>query len=187
MWLKHDPVDHVIRIGLCCGSSTVPNIFPVYDLVDRVWYFDVRAQELAFWDNWEAGSGNVPWVQVGGGVDDGQLYQVNYGTADVTTAIESYVRIELNGAGDYLNLLWFVLQCKVQTGNLTFTTYQNNIAKDSLTLSMAAEYSTQAVRRHLLSLNIVDQQISLKISNSSTTETFTLYNTGLEAKRWLNR
>jgi hypothetical protein len=187
MWLKHDPVDHVIRIGLCCGSSTVPNIFPVYDLVDRVWYFDVRAQELAFWDNWEAGSGNVPWVQVGGGVDDGQLYQVNYGTADVTTAIESYVRIELNGAGDYLNLLWFVLQCKAQTGNLTLTTYQNNIAKDSLTLSMAAEYSTQAVRRHLLSLNIVDQQISLKISNSSTTETFTLYNTGLEAKRWLNR
>jgi len=187
MWLKHDPVDHVIRIGLCCGSSTTPNVFPVYDLVDRVWYFDVRAQELAFWDNWEAGSGNVPWVQVGGGVDDGQLYQVNYGTADVSTAIESYVQIELHGAGQYLDLLWFMLQCKAQTGNLTFTTYANGILKDTVTLSMAAELTNEIVRRHLLSLNIVSQHISLRIYNSSTTETFTLYHTGLEAKIWQRR
>jgi hypothetical protein len=187
MWLKHDPVDHVLRLGLACGSSTVPNYFPVYDLSDRCWYFDVRAQELAFWENWEAGSGNVPWVQVGGGVDDGQLYQVNYGTADVSSAIASYIQIELTGAGHYLDLLSFVLQCKAQTGNLTFTTYKNTIAKDTITLSMAAEYSTQEVRRHLISLNVIDQLISLRIYNSSTTESFTLYSVGLEARQWRNR
>jgi hypothetical protein len=52
---------------------------------------------------------------------------------------------------------------------------------------MAAEYSTQEVRRHLISLNVIDQLISLRIYNSSTTESFTLYSVGLEARQWRNR
>jgi hypothetical protein len=80
-----------------------------------------------------------------------------------------------------------MLQCKAQTGNLTLTTYANGIAKDTITLSMAAEVTNEIVRRHLLSLNIVSQHITLKISNSSTTESFTLYHTGLEAKIWQRR
>jgi hypothetical protein len=188
MWLKHDPIDHVVRIGLVSGSTaTTPNVFPVYDLVDRVWYFDVRAQELSFWENVDAGSGNVPIAQVGGGVDDGTLYVVNSGTADVSTAIDSYVRIELNGQGHYLDLLQFMIQTIARTGNITFTTYQNGIEKDSLTLSMAAEVTSQEIRRHLLSLNVIDQHIALKIQNSSTTESMTILNTGVEARIWVNR
>lgn len=188
MWLKHDPLDHVLRLGLVCGgSATTPNIFPVYDLISRQWYFDVRAQELSFWDNVEAGSGDVPIVQLGGGVDDGTLYQVNYGTADVSTAIDTYVRVEFPGYGQYIDLLQFMLTCVAQTGNITFTTYQNNIEKDSLTLSMAAEYSTQEIRRHLLSLNVIDQQVAVKIQNSSTTESMTLMAVGAEMKVWQNR
>jgi hypothetical protein len=188
MWLKHDPVDHVLRLGLVCGAgAATPNVFPVYDLVSRCWYFDVRAQELAFWESVDAASGNAPFVQIGGGTDDGFLYQVNYGTADVATAIDSYVTIELSGLGLYLDLLWFVVQCKAQTGTLTLYTYANGILKDTVAFDMAAEVATQEVRRHLQSLNVISQHVSLKLDNSSTTESMNLYSVGLEAKLWRNR
>lgn len=189
MWLKHDPIDHVIRIGLVCGgSATTPNVFPVYDLISRQWYFDVRAQELSFWENVEAATGDVAIVQYGGGVDDGQLYQVNYGTADVSTAIDTFVRIEFPGYGQYIDFLQFVLTCKAQSaGDITLTTYQNNIAKDTITLSMVAERTSDEIRRHLLSLNIVDQHVSVKIQNSSASDSLTLMAIGAEIKLWLNR
>lgn len=189
MWLKHDPVDHVIRIGLVSGSTaTVPNVFPVYDLVDRVWYFDVRAQALSFWENVEAGSGQFPVTQVAGGTADGTVYQVNYGTADVDTAIDTYIRMEFSGAGQYFALLQFMLQCMAQSsGNITLTTYQNNISKDTLTLSMIADLTNREIRRHLLSLNVIDQLISVKIQNSSATESMSLLNVGAEIRIWVNR
>jgi hypothetical protein len=189
MWLKHDPIDHVLRLGLVCGASaTTPNVFPVYDLVSRAWYFDVRAQELSFWENVEAGSGDSIITQIGGGVDDGQLYQVNYGTADVSTAIDTYIRIEFPGYGQYVDFLQFMLTCKVQSaGDITITTYQNNIAKDTITLSMTAERTNDDIRRHLLSLNIVDQHVAVKIQNSSATDSMTIMAVGAEIKTWLNR
>jgi hypothetical protein len=189
MWLKHDPIDHVLRIGLVSGSTaTTPNIFPVYDLVDRTWYFDVRAQELSFWENVDAGSGTSAIAQVGGGVDDGTLYVVNTGTVDVDQAIDSYITYEFPGSGHYLALLWLMIQCKAQSaGNMTVTTAQNGITKDTLTLSMIAEATGQETRRHLLSLNLVDQHISVKIQNSSTTDSMSLYNVGAEIRVWTNR
>jgi hypothetical protein len=162
-------------------------LFPVYDLVDRVWYFDVRAQELSCWENVEAGSGNTSFVQIGGGVDDGTLYQTNYGAQDVTTAIDTYLRIEFPGYGQYMDLLQFMFTCVAQTGTITLSTYQNNIAKDSVSLSSAAEYSTQEIRRHLLSLNVVDQHVAVKLDNTSTTEGMTLMAAGVEIKLWQNR
>lgn len=188
MWLKHDPIDHVVRMGLVCGASaTTPNVFPVYDLVTRNWYFDVRGQNLSFWENWEAGSGTSAYVQVAGGVADGFLYQTNVGTADVSTAINTYIQVELPGYGQYVDLTWLLLTCKAQTGNITLTTYQNNIAKDSVSLSMAAEYSTQEIRRHFKSLNVLDQQVSVRLANSSTTESMTLMALGVQLKLWENR
>ena len=189
MWLKHDPVDHVIRIGLVSGASaTVPNVFPVYDLITRQWYFDVRAQALSFWENVDSGAAGSTFTQIAGGVADGLLYQVNYGTADVSTAIDTYIRMEFSGRGHYLALLWFMIQCVAKaTGNITLTTYQNGIQKDQLTLSMAAEVTNQEIRRHLLSLNVVDQHIALKIQNSSATDTITVMNVGVEMRVWLNR
>lgn len=188
MWLKHDPVDHVLRLGLVCGSSaTTPNVFPVYDLITRNWYFDVRGQNLSFWENWEAGSGTAAYVQVAGGVADGLLYQTNVGTADVAAAIETYIRMEFPGYGQYMDLTWFLLSCVAQTGNVTMATYANNIAKDTLTLSMEAEYSTQSIRRHLMSLNVLDQHVAVKLSNSSATESMTLLTAGVQIKLWESR
>lgn len=188
MWLKHDPIDHVLRIGLVCGASaTTPNVFPVYDLIDKCWYFDVRAQELSFWENVDSGSGNYPITQIGGGVDDGILYQVNYGTADVSTAIETYITAEIPGYGEYLDLLWMSLTCKAQTGTITVTPYKNGIAETAISLDSAAEVATQEVKRNMLSVNYVDQHLALKISNSSATESMTLMTLGLEVRKWINR
>jgi len=78
MWLEHDVSGGLIRIGLVSGSSaTTPNVFPVLDLVDKTWSFDTPAQELSCMLNVDAESGDVATVQVGGGVDDGYVYQLN--------------------------------------------------------------------------------------------------------------
>ena len=77
-WIEFDSAENVLRLGLVSGgSATLPNIFPVYDLVDQVWYFDSPAQELSCMAEVEAASGNVPVVQLGGGIDDGFIYQLN--------------------------------------------------------------------------------------------------------------
>ena len=77
MWLTYDSAYNVIRLGLVSGSSaTLPNVFPVFDLTDKTWSFDSLAQELSCAIEMGAGSGNIPVVQVGGGIDDGDRKSV---------------------------------------------------------------------------------------------------------------
>jgi len=187
-WVKYDPTYNVLRVGIVSGdTATKPNVFLVYDLTDNVWYFDSLAQELSCAENMGAASGDYEYVQLGGGIDDGTVYILNTGTADVTTAIDSYIQIELNAGGQWLDLLWLMLQEKAQTGTVVVYTYQNGILKDTISLNSAAEIATQEARRHFLSLNVKDPTISVKIQNSSATESFDPLNVGLEVKIWDNR
>jgi hypothetical protein len=130
MWLKYDSTFNVIRIGLVSGSSaTECNVFPVYDIVDGTWSFDVLAQALACMEEIEAGSGNVTLLQVGGGVDDGFVYQLNTGRDDVDTAIDGYGIMEIDGEGSVISLTEIILRMKKNTGNCRLTLYEDGVAQ----------------------------------------------------------
>jgi len=175
------------------GSFTIypasPNVFPVFDLADKTWAFDDLAQTLGCMAEVEALSGNTPTVQVGGGVGDGFVYQLNYGTNDVGTAIVSHSIMELDANGEYFNLRRLMLRCKAQTGNIELTITQNDLATAVVakTLSMTAERTGQTIRRHLIPLNLTDQHLSIKIEQDGVSEEMSLLDIGFEVAVWENR
>lgn len=182
MWIEHDPTDNVLRIGLVSGSSaTVPNIFPVFDLVDKTWSFDTPAQELSCIVNVDAASGNIQILQYGGGIDDGKVYQLNYGTDDVSTAIDAYATIEINYLQYWLQLRRLILTVKSQSaGNVTITPYRNGVSGTGFDLSMIAGLSGEEFKRHLIGTDIQNSQISLKFQNAIASQELYLLKLGLE-------
>lgn len=181
MWLKYDSTYGVVRLGLVSGSSaTLPNVFPVYDVKDKTWSFDSLAQELSCMTEVEGGSGAIPVSQVGGGIDDGFVYLLNYGTNDVSTAIDSYVTPEIDGKGEILSIKEILLRAKVQSaGNITVTPSRNSIADTAFTLSQTAETATQTIRRHRKAINLTGQHISFKIQHNTASESCHLLDMGL--------
>ncbi|KKM93376.1 hypothetical protein LCGC14_1209040 [marine sediment metagenome] len=190
MWLKYDSIYKVLRLGLVTGTSaTVPNTFPIYDLIDRVWYFDKIEQELSCIEEVEAGSGDVITVYVGGGVDDGTIYNLNSGLNDVSTAISSLVTLELDGTGEAVTLWDLIVRCKAQAaGSLKLTIKANSIAKvsDKL-LSMVAEITNQTIRRHRMNLNVQDPHISITIKHDTVSETAHFFDLGVNTTQWTLR
>jgi hypothetical protein len=188
-WLAYDSSENVIRIGLVTTKTgTTPNVFPVYDLIDNVWYFDSLAQEFACMcecsaEAAKADTTNVPVVQVGGGTDDGFVYLSNYGTNDVTTAIDGYVQMELNAYGEYVLLREMIIRmaAEASAGNLDITITKNNLSGVAKTAySMVAETTDHLVRRHRIDTNITDQLISLKFQSDGSSESLSLYDLSLK-------
>jgi len=191
-WLAYDSSENVIRIGLATAGALVPNIFPVFDLIDNVWYFDSLAQPLSCMCECSAGSAkaagggsvDAPIIQLGGatggGTDDGFVYLLNYGTNDVSTAIDSYVQMELNAFGEYMLLREMLVRAKAQTGNLDITITKNALSGVAKTAySTAAETTSHIVRRHRINTNITDQLISLKFQGDGASESLSLYDLAL--------
>ena len=185
-WMEHDSADNILRIGLCCGSSaTECNVFPVFDLVNKCFYFDSLGQNLSCMTEVEAGSGDISVLQYGGGTDDETVYRLNTGTDDIdtggtTTPIDAYVTIELNRYGLWLYLRELLLRIKVQiVGDITITPYCNTRAQTAFTLGMLAKTIGDATRRHRVGLNVQDQNISLKIQNDTEAESMALLEYGL--------
>jgi len=189
MWLEYDSAFNVIRVGLVSGSSaTMPNIFPVFDLTDKVWYFDELAQELSCMTEIEAGSGNIPVLQVGGGIDDGLVYLLNTGTNDVSTGIDSFITMELNAAGEYLLLQEVMLQMEAQNhGDISIEFTKNSIQAGSKSLPMTPDLPLQSVRRHRFQMNIEDQNISMKIKNDGIDEDMQLLSLGVKTSLYKGR
>ena len=181
MWLAYDSAYNVIRVGLVCGTSaTVPNVFLVFDLKDKVWSYDSLGQPLSCMTEASAASGNVPVLQLGGGCADGTVYLLNFGDNDVATAIDSYATMELTGRGQVIQLREMILRMKTQTaGNVTLTPSLNGVAQTAITLAMTAELTNQIIRRHRIPLNLVDQHISLKIQHNTASESLYLEDFGL--------
>lgn len=99
-WIGYDSSCGVLRVGLVTGASaTVPNTFLVYDLATGGWSYDSLAQELGCHVECESGSGALPILQIGGGVDDGLVYMLNYSNNDNGTAITSNIKLELDAMG----------------------------------------------------------------------------------------
>lgn len=136
MWLEYDSAHNVIRIGLVSGtSSTTPNVFPVYDVLDGTWSFDSFEQDISCVAEIEADSGAVPILQIAGGADDGFIYQSNYGLNDVSTAIDAYCTVELNAKGLEVLLREFILRLKKNEGGCTVTPYLDGVAQTAITIT----------------------------------------------------
>lgn len=189
MWLEHDTQDNVIRIGLVSGSSaTVPNIFPVLDLVTKTWSFDTPTQELSCFANVAAGSGETVIAQVAGGVDDGTVYQCNYGKNDISIGIDASLRFELSDGGQVLNLEELLLIAKaIESGNAIIQIYSNNIADGSTAVGIFAGLGGQSVRRHRLPIDRTAELLSVKIGNGKKDEELYLLEAGFLVNLWLNR
>jgi len=135
MWLTHDSTYNVLRIGLVSGSTaTECNIFPVYDLTDKCWYFDVLSQPFSCVTDIQAGSGDVTVLQMAGGSGDGYIYQSNYGDDDVDQAIDSYITMELDGSGALLDLRELIVRIKSGQGNLTVTPTVDGVDQNTKTI-----------------------------------------------------
>jgi len=168
--------------------SKFPNLYPVFDLTDKVWYFDVLQQSLSCLKEIEAGSGQLPITQIGGGVADGQVYITNSGTNDVSTLISSYIDVTINSEGKWLVLDELVLRCKVQSaGNITVTTYQNDVQKDSFTLAMTAEVTNDVTRRHRESLNVQGSLITVRLAHATASQSMELQDLGFGVQEWEGR
>jgi len=189
MWLVYDSAYGVIRIGLVSGSlATKANIFPVYDLADKTWSFDELGQSLACMAEIEAGSGNIPNLQVGGGQTDGTIYQLNHGLNDGTESIHSFVKIELNYNGEVLNLREFLIRFEaLEYGEVILEFLKNNVPEMYKTVSMLPDRPGEIIKRKRFGLNITDQNISIKISCGEYNTEMNLIEIGMQTNVWSGR
>ncbi len=199
MWLKHDSAYNCIRIGLVSGpTATVPNIFPIFDLTDKTWGFDVLGQELSCIAEVESQASytidtityDPPVIQVGGGVDDGFVYQLNVGKDDVTDAIDAFFEMELNAGGEYVQLTEIIIRAvavATAAGDITLTLSRNSNSAGTKTLSMSPELTNQTVRRHRFSLNVCDQNVTIKMQNATAAKTMELLDMGLKTFLYATR
>jgi hypothetical protein len=186
MWLEHDPMDNVLRIGLVSGATaTLPNVFPVFDLVTKTWSFDTPAQELSCLATIEPGSGQAPIVMVAGGVDDGTIYQTNYGTADVSTAIRAFIEMVLNHKGRVINLRELLVRMGSQpSGSIALVAYEGERSKFSKQLSMVPERTNDTARRHRFNCDVTGDLLTLEIAHSSTTAALKIFEMGMGTRLW---
>jgi hypothetical protein len=181
MWLDYDSAYNILRVGLVTGSSaTECNTFLVFDLLDKVWYFDELGQELACHTQVEGASGDVHDLQYGGGTDDGQVYRLNTGASDDGTAIDAYCRMEINQGAKVLRLREMLLQTKAQRGTLRVTPYRNDQTGTQIELNTAAVTSGDMLRRHRFGIRANDPNISLKIQENATSDSSYLVAMGVK-------
>lgn len=132
-WVGHDSVHGIIRVGLVTGTSaTLPNIFLVYDYKTNSWSHDSLAQPFSCHTEVESAGTTYPVLQIAGGQADGTVYQTNYGTADVATAIDSFVTMEFDGQGHTLHLEQMVLRID---GSCTVTPTADDVDHTAITVS----------------------------------------------------
>lgn len=182
-WLNYDSSDNVLRLGLVSGDgATEPNVFPVFDLVDKTWSFDTPEQEIGCMTEVSAGSGDIEVLQVGGGVDDGRVYRLNDGRKDVDTAIYSYADIELGHQGALISLVEMMLRFKAEEyGEMSFQIYQNGILIFTIALGLLPDIPAEEFVRHRLPTLVDGHQITIRISNGNRDDDFEMIDWGTRA------
>jgi len=184
MWLMHDSSDNVLRLGLVSGTlASDVNVFPVFDLVSKTWGFDTYEHKPTCMI--EIGTYRV--MQVAGGLT-GFVYLMNEASRDIDTAIDGNVRIEFNYNGEVLQMREYLIRFGAQVrGDVILEFFKNNIACLNKTLSMRAENPAQIVKRERGSVNIIDQNISVKISISGDNIEMNLIEFGTLVNIWDRR
>ena len=213
-WVGYDSAENVIRMGIVSGdTATLPNIFPVYDIVDDAWYFDDPEQGLSCMTEVQAGTGDVAIIQVGGGIDDGFIYQLNYGTNDVSTEIDAFFIIELDAKGYILWITEMLMRVRAQTaGDVLIIPYSNDMAEAQFILTeasellltensdylvieptivftktMTAETAGDMIRRHRFFMDLTDSHISLKFQNTVADQTLYVESVALDIQAMMHR
>jgi hypothetical protein len=189
MWLEHDTVYNVLRIGLVSGSTaTTPNVFPVYDLKTKTWTFDTLGQNLSCVAQVEPDSGQAPIVVVGGGVADGTVYQLNYGTDDVSTAVAARINMVLSHKALTLQVKEILARMAAQPkGFMMMKAYEGENVKFTKPLSMVPVRSNDVTARHRFTCELVGDLLQLELYNESLGERLHAFEIGLEIDVWTGR
>jgi hypothetical protein len=169
--------------------ASTPNTFPVLDMTDKTWSFDVLGQKLSCMTEVSPDSGateQLQTVQLGGGVADGLIYRLNYGTNDVSIAIDSYIDQEINAGGEHFILDEMAVRMKAQAaGDLTVSFYKNGVLQgNTKTLSMTAAVTNEINRRHRFYLNIQEDHVTVRFQNDVASQAFSLHDVGYGVKVW---
>ncbi len=182
MWLGYDSAENVLRMGLVTGTAIKPNIFPVYDLIEKTWSFDTPGQSLSCMTEAETGSGTASTIQMGGGTSDGYVYQLNQTQNDVNTSVNAELVMEINGHGGRLRLREEVLQVAAQeSGEVTQEIALNGsvVFGNGKTLSMTPVNAGDIYRRHRFNKVVDGHHISLKLKHEGSGENAYLLDLGL--------
>ncbi len=132
-WIEHDSKYKVVRVGLVTGTSaTTPNTYLVYDYFSGDWSYDSLASNMSACAEVESSSGNYPIVQIMGGSATGLIYLSNSGTSDNSTAIDAYVKMEIDGRGHRVHLEEITLRV---SGSCTLTPYHDGTANAAITIT----------------------------------------------------
>lgn len=178
MWLEYDSGERVVRIGLVTSTNTDCDIFPVLDLDNFQWSFDVypigsepgcftEAVPVA------AGSTTKPLIQLTGGATESTIKQTNIGLNDdgpsgTVNAIDCKLDLEFDGNGGIVELQNLYLREKAQAGNTTIkikkSTNTNEVAEQTLP-RVARQGSDQHHRSEFVNLGIKSDHITIRFRN----------------------
>lgn len=187
-WMGYDSLYHVLRIGLVTGSTSGDcNTFLVYDLADKVWYFDsFHASSYAPTCFTEVeGTSSDPTVYQMVGDTNGTIWRTNTGTLDGDQAITTYLDIVFPFGGFKMLLSEMVLQCKVQSaGNISLTVYDNENSRATKTLSMTAERTNETVRTHRFNMNVTSRLLKMRLQHATASQDMYLETLGVRLLEW---
>jgi len=72
-------------------------------------------------------------------------------------------------------------------GDITLTLSRNSNSAGTKTLSMSPELTNQTVRRHRFSLNVCDQNVTIKMQNATADKAMELLDMGLKTFLYATR
>ncbi|OGO40600.1 MAG: hypothetical protein A2Z04_04425 [Chloroflexi bacterium RBG_16_57_9] len=122
---------------------------------------------------------------VGGGVDDGTVYQLNYGTADVEESIRLLAAIVLNHKARVINLHEILVRFAAQlAGSVLLSVYENERLKFTRQLTMIPERAGDISRRHRITCDVTSDLMTLEMSHSSASEPLNIFDIGMATKVW---
>ena len=167
-WIAFDASNYVLRLGLVSGASaTLPNIFPVFDILKKEWAFDTYATATKgpvamFECDTESGAfASLPILLPQGNC---WVYLGNQGLNDDSDAIDGAARPEVNYGGQLFNLRESYVRMRFQTGaSCALKIYGNGreLTDEARTLPMDADYSGEEFVRH----RVIDG--AYQVSNAS--------------------
>lgn len=179
-WLKYDSSCQCIRIGLVTGSSaTVPNIFPVYNVIDKSWTFDKRADAISCLTEVSSGSGTAPVLQMSGSSSAGYIYRENTANIDVATAIDAHAIQEIDANGYDIEMREMAYRVKAQSaGNCAISISSSNQARTSYSIPMTPKSANYTTRRERFGVNVDGDHISVKFQNATANQVLFIYDAG---------
>lgn len=202
-WAALDSSDNVVRFGIVSGSSsTIPNIFPVYDLTTGTWSFDVYAEENQVVCMTEADSEVTPGLSGSSALQIGcsplKYFQMNVNLRDDFLPIDAKVRIQMNATSALIDLREFWIRMLTQNehvetinytpytipdGVCSFSVYENGnlVAEHGESIPMKSLEPNDTIRRERLIKGVYQESnIALELGNNQFQVDLFLYDYAMD-------